>query len=421
MADAKNLNQLDVPKLKKLIADEGASIPKTGSGVRGNVLKKDLIATIIANRTKRQNFAPLSQPDYLSDLPLEMRLLIASGIDPMNISNLCRTNRQFNRYCNEASFWSYYLTKSTIAESQDFLHSLFIELAKQGDINLFEYLQNIPLVVNRTKLVKERKSIFESYLAALRAGNELTADFIWKFDPEWIQIRTASEVGEEAEEFPNIDYRKEFELKLRYIDLVKNKNIKQLKSLYKSESSKFPSITFAWDYILSYSPDFNVLLAAIDAIDYAPPVNDIYKDIIDHAIENGNSNLVDESEKIFGDKYSRLYRYYLRSPHPEGDRLAFKHQNNKEITHNDAFAIGYRFNNRDILLKYINKHPKDKNMVLINSFRALSEDELINLFPWDECIDEWYFEHWLEELDYYGYDYLINYVKEKIIICKPED
>jgi hypothetical protein len=260
-------------------------------------------------------------------------------------------------------------------------------------------------------------------LVALEKNNKRTADFIWKLDSDWMNKRAAREVWEDAEDFPGVDYQPYLELKQKYINLIKKSDIKGLREMHASLSAKHMPLPEAWDDILSHSPSWKILLQAINAAQYRGSAgrDDIFEEIINLAIQKGNTKLVDESEQKFGDKYDWLYWYYLQSPHPEGDKLAFKHFQRKEITPDVADAIGYRFGNRDILLKYINKYPKDNKIVLINSFLIFSEDELIDLFPWDECIDEETLNEWLEGLDFTGYDYLIRYVESEITLCNPED
>ena len=69
-------------------------------------------------------------------------------------------------------------------QSQEFFHDLLVTLASQGEINLFYYLWYAPL-----KIIKERRSLFDSYVAALQNHRYKTTKFIWYLDQEWITKR----------------------------------------------------------------------------------------------------------------------------------------------------------------------------------------------------------------------------------------
>lgn len=97
----------------------------------------------------------MSHPDHLSDLPNELKAIIASSLrNTSNISILCNTNKLFHKQCSQASFWNYYFSQSKgVAYAQELLHKLLVELAAIGDNRLLQVIWNTPLYVEKTKLM----------------------------------------------------------------------------------------------------------------------------------------------------------------------------------------------------------------------------------------------------------------------------
>lgn len=411
-----DLANFTTPQLKKILTGEHGVLPKRGNGKNGNVLKKDIMNAIVNNRLQKE--------DYLSTLPQELRFVIGKDIPITDIPGLCRSSKSFREQCKNIFFWSYYLYRPTTGESQELFHQQLIQLAEGGDIELFGYIWDTPIVVGKELLVKERRSLFGAYIEALRVDKRKTAAFIWSLDPDFIKRMTVNKLWleENENEYSSDELIKLLQLKENLIGIIKSGNINKFKK-FPVNLRSFNEDT--WDDIFSYSPSWKFLKKSVNTINYWPSrrtTNEAsrYNEIVILAIKNGNTLLVKSIKPIFGDFFDFLYIYFLRSPRPDGDILA---ELSGGINNYDAGSIGYYFGNGNIMLKYIKKYPEDKEITLIKSIKALPPDELINAFlkePGNKCLGPLTLERWIEDASYWGYDYLIKLLETKIPICDNE-
>lgn len=257
----------------------------------------------------------------------------------------------------------------------------------------------------------KKLSLWSGYELAIQRDHLNTAKLLWSFDPEWMNTRAARTVRSDYN--PKINYEEALQLKYKYIELVKYTDIRELEELYNSSNIRLNDST--WESILSHAPYWGFVEKVIKIIKFKGTVTgDKYEEIINHAVQLGNNELVEEVRYMFGDKYDWLYTYYLQSPHSKGDILAGVP---RSVEHRDADAIGYSFGNARILKKYIKRYPKDTQFALVRSYKALKAFGFIDLFPWKECIIGPDLDDWIEDMAYSGHDYLAAYVSTHVKVC----
>ena len=117
-------------------------------------------------------------------------------------------------------------------------------------------------------------------------------------------------------------------------------------------------------------------------------------------------------KKIAGSDYKHLYIFYLQSPHPDGDILARAVPFREE----DGEVIEYYFGKRELLFAYLQRFPDRIKKVLIASYKTIKSNEFIDLFPENECLLEYEYKEFLEELEFFGYDFLKKIVTSFVAI-----
>ncbi len=195
--------------------------------------------------------------DHLSNIPSELTSLIATHTHPSKIPKLCRASKSILNQCKTPQFWSYYLHEHNLSTSQQKLHELFVELARQGDMEFFSYIWNTDIIINRQVLIKERRSLWESYIVALDVGKLKTAKYIYDINYKWINKRVAQELSIiEPDYDENTNYGDIFMLNHDIIEIVKAGNIELFKELYNPEDGINEN---NWTEVLAFSPNFKIL------------------------------------------------------------------------------------------------------------------------------------------------------------------
>lgn len=92
--------------------------------------------------------------------------------EPEYVLNWCETNKRFNKLCNDPNFWNVY-----IYSDKDRFHRLMINLAERGMERLFMRLWYEDLNV-----IKERRTLKESFISAIENGYDKLADKIWNIE-----------------------------------------------------------------------------------------------------------------------------------------------------------------------------------------------------------------------------------------------
>lgn len=376
-------NSASITQLKNLLLETVLSSIQTTD----KISKKDIIDEIYRLRS-------LKYP-YLDNIPTEIQFLISNRISLKYVANLSKINVNYQRHFNTSLFWNFYLSRKTLDKSQQLFHNLLVTLASQGEISLFNYLWSAPLIV-----IKERRSLFDSYISALKGHHYNTAKFIWSLGGEWINKRAARDLRLEYYEDGSNDLSGLIKINYQLMEAVDANSLKKFRKLIPRAED-----LVNFEEILCRSKTVNFVRKAEKLLG---SVN--HEEIINLAVQFGNVDLVCDFEKFYGNKYEYLYLYYLQSSHPRGDVLSSSIPFRKD----DGQAIGYRFGNRKILFEYLKIFKAQTKDVMINSYETLKSNEVIKFFPNGEYLEEYESQEWLEELELVGYDFLKKRVISEI-------
>lgn len=368
-----DLTRLKIDKLKNVLKNEGGIIPNKGSGPKGKVTKEDLIKAIILQRPKYR--------DYMTYLAPDITRLLSINLSPKDIPALCQTNTNFRNQCLGTNFWINYLSRDNMTPGQtnDLFSDIMIEVALEGDIELYSYLWKKKLIINGSEIIKERKTLYDSYMAAVETGDKEIADYIYSLNPEWLEER-----------LPNIDFyenREKLEIQKSLIDAIEGKKISKIANISSSVnklldsneilnllslSSSFDSLKFYYNIL--FNTTRGLKLSEITYIfrrsmaHYNIPLVESLISRGFHKIENigyNDSNYLDSSNP---DSYILLKALYSHYP-VEMDHIVAK---------NDYF-----FGNERMLMDYVeNNNPSLEVLrkIMIKSLGTLSNDNYLKLF-----------------------------------------
>ncbi len=352
----------------------------------------------------------------IHNLPSELRDVISSNVPISQIPKVCRSSKSIRERCKTGNFWAYYLSSNNIAESQQNLHELLVELAKQGDIELFAYIWNTDIIINRFKLIKEHRSLWEGFVMALTYRKKKTMEFIQELDYEWINKRAAKEVGLRVGK--KINYIERFILKEKLIDLIVNKNFDELIKTYKI----IPRFIFSLENyadILSHSTSFQVLEKAARIFHHRLEEHTIaFEHLLKAIARNNNVALFDELEDIYGNSINDFRVYFLESDSLVGDRLALKYKSYDSINTADYDIIN-RFGNGELAYNFVKNYPELTNSVLFTSFDCIPDNDIVLLLK-DKCVNKKKKEIWKKLANKIGRDYLVYLIDNVIATCNND-
>ncbi len=364
----------------------------------------------------------------MHNLPSELRDIINKNVPLHEIPKVCRSSKTIRDYCKTSDFWAHYLWSTNIAKSQQKLHELLVELAKQGDIELFDYIWNTNIIIDRFSLIKEHRSLWEGFVMTLTYRKKRTAKFIEELDRDWINERAAKEVGARFVHNKDINYIEAFKLKENLIDLVVNEDFDGLVNLYKTIPNEIYTHEVTAD-ILSHAPSlksltkaaaiFKYQLSLTEAPYFKPGSEKFFLRILCVRVaRNNNEILFNELEDKYSDRVSDFRVNFLKSDSNIGDILATKYRDNKEITLDDYDYIKY-FGNGDIALKFIKINPDLTIYTIIGSFEAMSDGDILYLLK-NKCVDVGRLG-WRIRAHDSGRDYLVYLIDNIINKCEKPD
>ncbi len=355
--------------------------------------------------------------DALLDLPSELIDIISQKMPIEKISATCRLNKSFKYQCKTADFWSQYLFSNSIATSQEHLHKLLVELARQGDLELFQYIWKTPIVISGIQLMKENRSLWDGFVAANAHKKNRTCDYIISLDYNWINKLAAIKLDHNIQYNKHTNYIEDFRIKENIIEAVISENLHPVSNLF----IRFREYLFSHDTIadmLSYSPSLKFLRKVTRVINFKL-LNMI--DIIGFwAAINGNDDLFDELEQEYNfDKDHTIRLQFLASSSIFGDLNATKYRVDHNITTDDYKKMLPRgFGNKDIAIKFIKLNPQYKINVIYSSYRAFNDDTIIKMLG-DPCNNHFNkVNKFISSAKLYGRDYLAHYIKTLVKGCK---
>ncbi len=314
----------------------------------------------------------------INKMPLEIFREILVKVPINKISAWCRTKKFFMGLCRNKFFWQDY-----IAGDQERLHQLLVELARQGDFNLFSWLWKTPICLSlgcKEQLIKERRSLVAGFIAAYNGGdadgNEEIANLIWNIESEFMlwHFNFMDEDGSSDNDFA-LRIQKIL-LKLR--KLASNGDRVGFEKLYKDLSSyEDDSIQVEiWESEIlgAHSKDIEFLNWGIKLMGITD-----YSSIIDFVLTAGRLDLF----KIFDDRRAHTANYdmtkILESSNPDGMKFLMKDFPMTIITPANLSAGNIAgLGNRDILLNHMRAYPQDLS-ILLESGRTLEAKEFMTL------------------------------------------
>ncbi len=391
----------------------------------------------------------------MENIPLEMfrEILVRVPID--KISGWCRSKKFFMGLCRNKYFWQDY-----IAGDQERLHQLLVELARQGDFNLFSWLWKTPICISlecKTQLIKERRSLLDGFNAAYNGGygDELVADKIWNIEPEFFLLHFDLKTSAEDEFLKSDVALKAYKILMRLRQFAKDGNEMEFKELYKastaanesddtpdnfdeddsdtyreigevamSDDEEISHIVEIWigEILGAHSKDFNFLRWGTTLIGRHETY--ISEAVIDYIIEAGRLDLFASLQTYFPETDINILKV-LESSNPNAVQFInqlFPYDKITPLSLDEGNIRG--LGNRDILLNHMATYPKDLKTLLLSE-RTLEAKEFINLLKATlannskTCLTRRVRDNFMGDNEREGRDYLSYLFNAEIPRCPP--
>ena len=377
-----DLKKLKIDKLKNILKNEGGIVPDKGTGPKGKVTKEDIIKAINLQKPKYK--------DYMADIPPDITRLISNNLLPEDIPALCQTNKYFRNQCLGDNFWLNYFNKDNMTPGQinELFSDIMVEITLEGDIELFDYLWKKTLIINGSAIVKERKILYDSYMATIDTGDEEMSDYIYDLNPGWLyeklpdgyfdEIYEKSQIKKllieaiEDERKSDYDENHQKTKKKSLIEILENERLTRIADL-SSLATKLLSEDDIF-YMLSFSPSYDSLKLYNNLLGRRELNKEEIITILYIAMSHSNLSLINyakwEHNVDLNDDLN-----FLQSPSPDSLDLV-----RTSINSATAYKIDYLFGNEQILMDYVKNYDDELEKIMIHSLNTLSNDNYLKLF-----------------------------------------